>query len=110
MDPDTAVLGLDYRAVDGLWGLELVATAHRAKRDVDGSAGALFLPPGHAVFDAFSWWQVDPQVRLGLGITNLGDRRWWRWGEVRGLPASVAAPGFYSQPGRGVAFSVDVVF
>lgn len=110
LDPETAVLGLDYLADDGRWGAELIATATRGKRDGDVSTAGLFLPPGHAVFDAYAWWQVHARLRLGVGITNLGDRRWWRWADVRGLPADVAAPGFYSQPGRSVALSVEATF
>lgn len=110
IDPDTAVLGLNYAANSGRWGAELIATGVRGKDDLDESAGALFAPPGHALFDAFAWWQVHEQIRLNLGLFNLGDRRYWRWATVRGLAESTPRLGVYSQPGRSVSVSLDLRF
>lgn len=110
VDPDTAVLGLNYAAGSGRWGTEFIATGVRGKEDLDESAGALFAPPGHAVFDAFAWWQVNDRLRLNLGLFNIGDRRYWRWANVRGLAASTPNLGFYTQPGRSVSVSVDLHF
>jgi hemoglobin/transferrin/lactoferrin receptor protein len=110
VDPDTAVLGLNYAAGSGRWGVELIATGVRAKRALDESAGALFAPPGHAVLDAFVWWQLHERVRVNLGAFNLGDRAYWRWANVRGLPASVVNPGFYTQPGRSLSASMSLQF
>lgn len=110
VDPDTLVLGLNYAANSGRWGAELIATGVRGKNDLDESAGTLFAPPGHSVFDAFAWWQVHEQVRLNLGVFNLGDRRYWRWANVRGLAATTRNLGFYTQPGCSVSVAVDVRF
>lgn len=110
VDPDTAVLGLNYAAGSGRWGAEFIGTGVRGKDALDQTAGALFAPPGHAVFDAFAWWQVHEQVRLNLGLFNLGDRRYWRWANVRGLAANTPNLGFYTQPGRSVSVGVDVRF
>ncbi len=110
VDPDTAVLGLNYAADSGRWGTEFIATGVRGKDALDESAGALFAPPGHAVFDAFAWWQVHDRLRLNLGLFNLGDRRYWRWANVRGLAANTPNLGFYSQAGRSVSVSVDLRF
>lgn len=110
VDPDTAVLGLNYAAGNGRWGAEFIATGVRGRGALDESAGALFAPPGHAVFDAFAWWQMHEQVRLNLGLFNLGDRRYWRWANVRGLAATTPNMGFYTQPGRSVSVAVDVRF
>ena len=110
VDPDTAVLGLNYAADSGRWGTEFIATGVRGKDALDESAGPLFAPPGHAVFDAFAWWQVHDRLRLNLGLFNLGDRRYWRWANVRGLAANTPNLGFYSQPGRSLSVSVDLRF
>lgn len=110
VDPDTVVLGLNYATGNGRWGAEFIATGVRGKDDLDESAGALFDPPGHAVFDVFAWWQVNEQVHLNLGLFNFGDRRYWRWANVRGLAASTPNLGFYTQPGRSVSVGVDVRF
>jgi len=110
VDPETAVLGLNYAASNGRWGAEFITTGVRGKDDLDQTAGALFAPPGHAVLDAFAWWQMHEQVRLNLGLFNLGDRRYWRWANVRGLAANTPNLGFYTQPGRSVSVAVDVRF
>jgi hemoglobin/transferrin/lactoferrin receptor protein len=110
VDPDTAVLGLNYAAGSGRWGAELIATGVRAKRALDESAGALFAPPGHAVIDAFVWMQLHERLRLNLGAFNLGDRAYWRWATVRGLAANVTNAGFYTQPGRSLSVSLALQF
>jgi hemoglobin/transferrin/lactoferrin receptor protein len=110
IDSDSAVLGLDYSAAGGRWGLELIATGVRRKSGLDETAGALFAPPGHALFDAFVWLAPSPRLRVNLGAFNLGDRRHWRWAEVRGLAANTPNLGFYSQPGRSLSASLNLTF
>lgn len=110
VEPTTAVLGLNYAASSGRWGAELMTTGARAQHRLDESAGPLFAPPGHVVFDAFGWWQASPQLRVNLGLFNIGDRAYWRWSNVRGLAADTPNPGFYTQPGRSLSLALDLRF
>jgi hemoglobin/transferrin/lactoferrin receptor protein len=110
VDPDTAVLGLDYAARSGRWGFELLATGVRRKDALDHSSGALFAPPGHTLFDAFAWYAVSDALRVNVGAFNLADRRYWRWAEVRGLAASTPKLGFYTQPGRSLSVGIHLNF
>lgn len=105
IDPDRAVLGLRYMSGSGRWGGEGLLTGVHAKRHLDASQGALFAPAGYAVFDAYLWYAPRPNLRLQLGLLNLGDRRYWSWSQVRGLPADTLRLDFHSQPGRSMSLS-----
>ena len=67
----------------------------------------MFAAPGHAVLDAFAWWQIHPRLRLNLGMYNLAERRYWRHASVRGLPANTPNLGFYTQPGRSASVALQ---
>lgn len=110
IDPASLVLGLGYDARDGRWGAELVGTGVRRKTRIDAGAGPLFAPPGHASFDLLAWYAPHERVRVNLGVFNLGDRRYWDWGGLRGVSATAANLGFYTRPGRSVALTVGLAF
>lgn len=104
IDPARLSLGLAFAAASGSWGSEILATATASKRRLDESAGELFAPPGHTVFDLTGWWQPLPSLRVNAGLNNLFDRKHWLWSNTRGLTADTRDLDFYTQPGR--TFSV----
>lgn len=108
IDPASLVAGLRFDAGDGRWGLEAVATATAAKRRVDESAGPLFRPPGHAVFDAYAWFEPRAGLQLNLAVMNLADRRYWNWGVVQGVAPDATDLAFYTAPGRSVSAGLTV--
>ncbi len=108
VDLPKATLGLRYDAGSGLWGVEGALVAVRGQDRVDHGSGRLFEPPGYARFDLFAWLEPRPGIRINAGLMNLGDRRYWSWGGVRGLAASEDNLGFYTRPGRSAALTVSL--
>lgn len=110
VEPASLVLGLAWTARDGRWGTELIGSGKRRMTRVDERAGALFVPGGHAVFDAYLWAEPRPGLRLNLGVQNLADRRYWDFAALNGLPANAANAGFHTRPGRSVAASLGLAW
>lgn len=100
VEPGKLTLGLSYDSLSGRHRIELVANAVQAKQRVDDSAGTLFRAPGYATLDAYWRIALAERVQLDLGAFNLGDRRYWLWSGVRGLPENAREIDLYTQPGR----------
>lgn len=105
VDPARAVLGAGYEAER--WGVELDGTFVARKNRLDDPAA--FHAPGYASVDLYAHWQPSSMLALYAGLTNLGNRHYWDWGNLHGgtLGSGVAASSVidrYSAPGR--AFSV----
>ncbi|PWK86831.1 TonB-dependent hemoglobin/transferrin/lactoferrin family receptor [Fulvimonas soli] len=80
VDPAKLVLGVSYDATD--WGAELVGTGvRRHTRLGDPSA---FRPGGYATFDLYAHYAPLAQLELYAGVSNLGDRKYWDWGNLNG--------------------------
>lgn len=103
-----AALAGGFAAADGRWGGELRVTGVRRVTRADQSAGALFLPPGYASWDLHAWWEPNTRLRWNLSLFNLGDRRYWDWSALRGLPATADDIDFYSRPGRSASLSLRI--
>lgn len=105
--PMRAVLGIGYRA--DRWGVELDGTGVARKHRL-ASAGA-FRAPGYATFDFYAHWTPVEQLKLYAGITNIGDRRYWNWGNLHGgaIGSSVETSAVidrYSAPGRALSVAM----
>lgn len=110
VDPPRGVLGIRHDAVDGRWTAELIASFARRPTRVDDSAGPLFRPPGHVVFDLVGQYRATSWLRIDAGVYNLADRRYCEWADVRGLPANDPAIERFTRPGRVIqtTFVIDL--
>jgi hemoglobin/transferrin/lactoferrin receptor protein len=117
IDPARAVLGLRWERGD--WQAELVGSAVARKDRLPAPAPSsnpasppatpLFEAPGHATFDLYTRWQGLPSLQLFAALTNIGDRRYWNWGSVAGMPAA-ATIDRYSAPGRALRVGLRATF
>lgn len=108
VEPARLTMGLLHDA--GTWGAEGRVRAAARKRRIDESAGAFFHTPGYAVADLYAWWRLAKQLRVTASVTNLFDRKYWLWSDIRQADATdPLGVDFYSQPGRrlNVALQVD---
>ena len=105
--PPQAVVGLDWSAPDGDWNTRLRATFTDGWSERDESGGALFQPPGHAVFDLYVTRRLGERVRIRGGVTNLTDRTYWSWSDVRGLGPDDPVIPYLARPGRSLVLGVD---
>lgn len=126
--PRKAIIGAGYDAPLKAWGLNLTGTfvagrqAEATNRDAYNNSGpgltdsatALFRVPGHAVFDLTSYWQINQNLRLDLGIYNLSDKRYWGYSSARNLQPAVARDRrdieLLTEPGRTAALSLSMAF
>ncbi|MGD1854584.1 MAG: TonB-dependent hemoglobin/transferrin/lactoferrin family receptor [Leptolyngbyaceae cyanobacterium] len=91
VDPIEAVLGLRYRATDRRWGAELVSTLvgeARGEGFEPEDTQDPFVPDGFTVFDLIGYYQVNPSLTLNLGLFNLFDTDYERYGDVRFLDSN----------------------
>lgn len=106
--PPQAVIGVDWAPVDGDWHTRLRATFTDGWDERDETGGELFMPPGHAVFDLFVTRFVGDRVRLRAGVTNLGDKIYWAWSDIRGLSPGDPVIPYLARPGRSYVLGVDL--
>ena len=74
----------------------------------DESAGELFEPPGHAVFDLYLAWRVNRALTLRAGVLNLTDTTYWAWTDVRGLTPEDPVIPYLSRPGRSFSLGLEM--
>ena len=106
--PAQAVVGLGWVPTDSPWQLRLRVTATAAWDDLDESRGQRFQPDGHAVVDLFVTRRLSAQARLRAAVTNLGDRVYWSWTDVRGLSPDDPLIPYLARPGRGLTLALDM--
>jgi hemoglobin/transferrin/lactoferrin receptor protein len=80
VDPAKLVAGIAYDAER--WGAELVGTAVR--RHTRLSDPAAFRSAGYATLDLYAHYSPIDKFELYAGIVNLGDRKYWDWGNLNG--------------------------
>jgi len=106
INPLTGVLGVGYTPGHGRWGVLASGTLVAPQDRVDDSAGELFQTPGYGLLDLTAFIELGTRLRLQAGVFNIGDRKYWEWGDVRGLAGTDPSLDFYSSPGRNASLSV----
>ena len=66
-----------------------------------------FLTPSATTLDLSAQWRISRDLRLNASITNLTNKRYWMWSDVRGLTSTALIRDAYTQPGR--SFNVSLV-
>lgn len=92
-------LGLAYARES--WGANVRLQAAGAHNKVADATD--FKTPGYGVVDLGVWWKPSmvKNLRLSAGITNLFDRKYWKYTYVPTTATSVNAD-YYTQPGRAL--------
>lgn len=106
--PPTATLFTDWASRSAAWSIRLSGTFARGKRPADAGAETAFRAPGHGILDLTAAWRASERLTVRAGVFNLGDRTWWRWGDVRRLPADDPLIPALSAPGRSVSVSFNL--
>jgi hemoglobin/transferrin/lactoferrin receptor protein len=117
VDPARAVVGLAFDRES--WGAELVGSLVERKDRLpvaeisqDPSAPPptpLFEAPGYSTVDLYAHWQPIPKLEVFAALTNIGDRRYWNWGEVGGF-AQRSTLDLYSASGRAIRVGLRTTF
>lgn len=108
IEPDKTVLKLEYERA-GRYGGELALVAQKSQGRPH-TAGR-YIPSGYVVADLTAWWELSRQLQLNAALSNLGDKKYVLWSDVRGLALTdVALADAYTQPGRALSLSVRYQF
>ena len=108
--PAQAVLGFSWFSPDKSRRLRLKAVFTEAYDRRDETAGELFKPAGHAVFDLFLTQKFGEHAVVRAGLHNLTDRSYWNWSDVRGVRPDDAFLPFLAQAGRSASVSLNVAW
>ena len=106
--PPQAVVGIDWLPTRGNWRVRLRGTFTDGWSERDESGGELFNPPGHAIFDLFLTRQFGNRLTLRAGVTNLTDRTYWAWSDVRGLSPDDPVIPYLARPGTSIVLGANM--
>lgn len=134
IQPLKAILGLDYEAPNGNWGIFNRLTYLGAKKAKDAqvvenvysSRGYepevttyKYLNQSAYVFDMFGYYKVNKHLTLRAGVYNLFNRTYHTWDALRGINANsttnavdragLGLQRFYA-PGRNYSAAVEIKF
>lgn len=108
--PPQAVAGVSWLSPGGALQASLRGTFTDDWSARDESAGDLFEPPGHAVFDLYLAWRVDRSLTLRAGALNLTDKIYWAWTDVRGLSPDDPVIPYLAHPGRSYSIGLEMTW
>lgn len=100
VNPDAAVIGLAYDSDH--WGAELAGSFVERKDNIPVGSVENFRPAGYSTLDLYGYWNSD-RFQLYAGISNLTDRKYFRWSDVRNFSATSPTIDRYSATGRSVS-------
>lgn len=87
VSPPKAVLSAHWTSPSEKWQMGLYGRFSAAQDDVDLTQDRLFQTPGYAVFDWTSSYRISPQSQIQFSISNLTDKTYWLWQQVRNFDA-----------------------
>lgn len=112
VEPLRLSLGIAYDV--GQWGGEWRLRAAEGKDRIDQSSNKYFRTPGYAVSDLAVWVRPTANTRLVVALNNVFDQKYWLWSDIRQADVtttgSLAAPDFYTQPGRNLRLALQADF
>lgn len=84
VDPWESVFWLGYRDAEDRFGVRITGTYVAGVKHVnDADGGPFFRPPSYFTLDASAYWRLRDDVTLQVGMNNLLDEQYWRWGSSR---------------------------
>jgi hemoglobin/transferrin/lactoferrin receptor protein len=104
------VAGLSWLSQDGRLRGSLRGTFTDDWSARDESAGELFEPSGHAVFDLYLAWRISRALTVRAGARNLTDKTYWAWTDVRGLSPDDPVIPYLSHSGRSLSLGVEMAW
>lgn len=117
INPDKGVLRLRYQEPQQ-WGSELIVTGMRSQHRPPPTIiimpslppASPLVPKGFIVADVEAWWQATPSLMVNLALTNLTNRKYTLWSDVRAVGADTPIADAFTQPGRAVSVSARMSF
>jgi hemoglobin/transferrin/lactoferrin receptor protein len=102
IEPLRNVLDLKFRDGAWEWRATVLHGQGKAADRVAPSTNAPYLPPSYTTLDLGTTWTPRAGTVLSLNVFNVGDKRYWRWSDVRGVAVSSTVKDAFTAPGRSV--------
>lgn len=113
IDPVKLVGGIGYRAPDGRYGGQLIAT-HSTRKEAGRVFGLCtpecFRPQSFTILDATAFVKIGEVLTARLGLFNIFDKKYIEYADVRGLANTSLITDAFTQPGRNASVSLSVRF
>ncbi len=90
----------------GDWDLQAAWQHVAAKKAGRTSSAAHFLPPGYDLLDLGLSCRLGTHLRAAAFLSNVGNKKYWRWSDVRGIAASSPTLDAFTAPGRQLQLSL----
>jgi len=106
---------IGYKSPDGTLAIDLDANYSAAKRreDISDTLAApakQFLPAAATLLDLNAYWRINKHLSLSAGISNLTNKKVWRWSEVIGRANNAVDLDAYTQAPRSVSIALKAEF
>ncbi|WP_374517738.1 TonB-dependent hemoglobin/transferrin/lactoferrin family receptor [Undibacterium squillarum] len=101
-------LHYNHDALSG-W-LQIQHQRGKALADIPVSTTPAFAPPSFTTLDIGAAWKLAQGWTLQAQISNLTDRKYWRWADVRGVADNSSVKDAYTAPGRQFLLSLRYDF
>lgn len=113
IDPIKLVGGVGYRAPNGRFGGQLIAT-HSARKEAGRVFGLCtpecFRPQSFTILDATAFVKIGDALTARVGVFNIFDKKYIEYADVRGLANTSLITDAFTQPGRNASASLSVRF
>lgn len=111
VNPAKWVMGIDHRTGPWILGATAIHVARKSSADIDFSATAnQFATPSYTTFDLSAIYEIRQGLRISAALRNVTDRKYWEWGNVRGIRANDSAIDAFTAPGRSLAVALTADF
>ncbi|WP_431266492.1 TonB-dependent receptor domain-containing protein [Roseateles chitinivorans] len=90
----------------GPWSVETTWVHSSGKKPSDVSTVGWYTPKKYDVVDLGGSYRFDKTYSISTYVTNLFDKKYWRWSDVTGIAATSPVLDSYTAPGR--AFQVTL--
>ena len=111
VQPLRGKVGARYDA--GPWSLDATWIHSSGKKPSDVSASTFFTPKKYDVIDLGGEYRFDKTFRVTAAITNVFDKKYWRWSDVNGVAndaRSLSTIDAFTAPGRAFQVSLRADF
>jgi hemoglobin/transferrin/lactoferrin receptor protein len=111
VQPLRGKVGARYDA--GPWSLDATWIHSSGKKPSDISASTFFTPKKYDVIDLGGEYRFDKTFRVTAAITNVFDKKYWRWSDVNGVAndaRSLSTIDAFTAPGRAFQVSLRADF
>ncbi|WP_416761048.1 TonB-dependent hemoglobin/transferrin/lactoferrin family receptor [Roseateles sp. So40a] len=108
IQPLRGKLGARYET--GPWALEATLLHSSGKKPSDVSTATWYTPKKYDVVDLAASYRFDKTFSVSAFVTNVFDKKYWRWGDVVGVASTSPIVDSFTAPGRALQVTLRADF